>query len=1009
MTAQTVPSIESSSFFDVFLLGAGSPAYGRKPSALKPITLNTKAMDWQIHSFKSIVNIGDIHYLGGYHVDDVVKGYPQLKFTVIPDWQNRSVLHTLLKASFTARPAIITYSDTVFRNKVVKEIISIDSDVVFGIDRQWKERFEQRPVDDIRSAETIEIDDASGKNCTVEFTGLVIFREKAVRHIQGLDESNIGSSLIHLLEHLKSLGLSVTPFDVAGNWAELNCPGDIANFILGTKADTLAQLEPLVKKCHIGKQVSFTSTQWGNEPNSILGEVSAAFSDDLLVVRSSSKGEDNWYSSNAGGFDSILNVDGSDKRAVSDAIETVIASYGDNHNGDDQILIQKCLQNVRASGVVFTCGLETGSPYYRFNFDDKSQSTASVTAGTHGDLKTVILSRLDTGKLKKDEPELVPVLDAIVELEQLLGFDRLDVEFAIDTNGVVHVFQVRPITVDHSDYEVDLEAIEISLDESVKRFRYSQCSPPFIYGTKTLFGNMPDWNPAEIIGSHPRPLAFSLYRQLITNDIWAQQRSEYGYLDVRPCPLILSFSGQPFVDVRASLNSFIPATLPDSTVERVANAYINILADNPQYHDKIEFDVAYTIWTPGFNINAKQRLTPYGVTDNDLLLLEDSLKKITCGALTRLHDDIQSVNQLGRRREAILSSGLPTIDKVVSLLDDCKRFGTLAFSHAARSGFVATAWLKSFVAVGAMTDERRLAFLKSFSTVAGEFEKDKDAHAVGELSQKTLVAKYGHLRPGTYEVTAQAYWENPQRYLITESEYQLEAKQTFEFSSEEITSFGRILDELGSPLRPHEMVQYMIEAIQSRESVKFEFTKNLSLALDISIESACTLGLTRDDVSFLEYCDLEQLKLNAVSVEELKERIEVRKQQHALTLLIELPPLIQQEEDFYCFERFASQPNFVTTYKVDALVQQLDFEPTRDIAGKLILIPQADPGYDWLFGHGIAGLITKYGGANSHMAIRAAEAGMPAAIGVGENLYEQIASMKRIKLDCANHTISEVS
>ena len=24
-------------------------------------------------------------------------------------------------------------------------------------------------------------------------------------------------------------------------------------------------------------------------------------------------------------------------------------------------------------------------------------------------------------------------------------------------------------------------------------------------------------------------------------------------------------------------------------------------------------------------------------------------------------------------------------------------------------------------------------------------------------------------------------------------------------------------------------------------------------------------------------------------------------------------------------------------------------------------IPQADPGYDWLFGHGIVGLITKYG------------------------------------------------
>ncbi|RLA04467.1 MAG: hypothetical protein DRQ47_03325 [Gammaproteobacteria bacterium] len=993
---------------DVFLLGAGRPALGRKPSALKHIALNTKAMDWQIHSFETISNLGDIHYLGGYHVDDVIENYPQLNFTVIPDWQSRGVLHTLLKAPFTDRPAIITYSDTVFRNKVMEEIISIDSDVVFGIDTQWKERFEQRPEDDINSAETIEINDVSGRSRTVEFTGLVSFGEKAVQHLKKLDESNVGSTLVHILEYLKSLGLSVRPFDVAGNWAEFNSPKDIATFILGTKADTLARLEPLVKKCHIGRQVSFTSAQWRGDPHLILEEVSATFSDARLVVRSSSKGEDNWFSSNAGGFDSLLNVDGSDRNDVSNAIKTVIRSYGDGHNGEDQILIQECLQNVQAAGVVFTCGLETGSPYYRFNFDDKSQSTESVTAGTHGDLRTVIVSRFDTGKLETVEPTLVPVLDAIVELEQLLGFDKLDIEFAIDDKGMVHVFQVRPITVDHSEYEVDLESIDVSLKASVTRFISSQPSPPFSYGTKALFANMPDWNPAEIIGTRPKPLAFSLYRQLITNDIWAQQRSEYGYRDVRPNPLILSFSGQPFVDVRASLNSFIPATLPEAAAERVANAYIKILTDNSQYHDKIEFDVAYTIWTPGFSESAKQRLNPYGVTNDDIFLLEESLKKVTCEALIRLHDDIQSVEQLSRRREVIRLCGLPVIDKAIALLDDCKRFGTLAFSHAARSGFVATTWLKSFVAIGAMTDERRLAFLRSFSTVAGEFEKDKSAHAAGELSQETLVAKYGHLRPGTYEVTAQAYWEDPQRYLISESEHRPGTKLQFKFSSSELTHFGQILDELGSTLLPQEMAQYLIEAIQSRESVKFEFTKNLSLALDLCVELGPALGLMREDMSFLEYGDLEQLKLNVISVAELKERIALRKQQYAITLLIELPPLIRQEEDFYCFERFASQPNFVTINKVVALVQQLDSEPIKDIAGKLILIPQADPGYDWLFGHGIAGLITKYGGANSHMAIRAAEIGLPAAIGVGEKLYEQIADMKCVELDCTNHTIREL-
>jgi glutamine kinase len=79
----------------------------------------------------------------------------------------------------------------------------------------------------------------------------------------------------------------------------------------------------------------------------------------------------------------------------------------------------------------------------------------------------------------------------------------------------------------------------------------------------------------------------------------------------------------------------------------------------------------------------------------------------------------------------------------------------------------------------------------------------------------------------------------------------------------------------------------------------------------------------------------------------------------------------------------------------------------QDVSGKIVLVPQADPGYDWLFGRGIVGLVTMYGGANSHMSIRAIEMGLPAAIGVGQKLYERLARMKRIQLDCANRIIKE--
>ena len=72
-----------------------------------------------------------------------------------------------------------------------------------------------------------------------------------------------------------------------------------------------------------------------------------------------------------------------------------------------------------------------------------------------------------------------------------------------------------------------------------------------------------------------------------------------------------------------------------------------------------------------------------------------------------------------------------------------------------------------------------------------------------------------------------------------------------------------------------------------------------------------------------------------------------------------------------------------------------------DLSKKIILIENADPGFDWIFSHKIKGLITKYGGANSHMAIRCAEFGLPAAIGCGERTFETLKQAAIMELDCA--------
>ena len=105
-------------------------------------------------------------------------------------------------------------------------------------------------------------------------------------------------------------------------------------------------------------------------------------------------------------------------------------------------------------------------------------------------------------------------------------------------------------------------------------------------------------------------------------------------------------------------------------------------------------------------------------------------------------------------------------------------------------------------------------------------------------------------------------------------------------------------------------------------------------------------------------------------------------------------------------------PNFIGTNRITAelkLITNIDTNNLNiSLEGKIIIIENADPGFDWIFANKIAGLITMYGGGNSHMAIRAAEYQLPAAIGVGVSLFKKLLISNLIELDCNKKTIKTI-
>jgi hypothetical protein len=332
----------------------------------------------------------------------------------------------------------------------------------------------------------------------------------------------------------------------------------------------------------------------------------------------------------------------------------------------------------------------------------------------------------------------------------------------------------------------------------------------------------------------------------------------------------------------------------------------------------------------------------------------------------------------------------------------------LPFAHLARNAFVATALLRSLEAEGILTNEQRSDFQNSLNTVARQFGHDAYRVATGEVSWEEFVEEYGHLRPGTYEITSPAYRKAPEEYLrplvedATEPESHPDPIDVWD--SDTKAAIEDELDRIGLPADIETLVEFLVNAIEGREYAKLVFSRNLSKALERIAEFGEEHGFSREQISHVSIQEFFELAVDhpPADIERwLADRIREGREAHAMTQAVELPPLLFEERDFVLFERPAGEPNFVTNETVTAEVVELDGEVEPEVIdGKIVLISRADPGYDWLFGHDIAGLVTMYGGPNSHMAVRAAEFSLPAAIGVGKNRYEQLRRTEVLVLNC---------
>ncbi|MBM0637773.1 hypothetical protein LNU06_07445 [Campylobacter sp. VicNov18] len=776
----------------------------------------------------------------------------------------------------------------------------------------------------------------------------------------------------------------------------------MAELSFKTKAQNLKNLQTRIKKAKVLPLVVTSLEELALEETKVLNTIQSLQAN-KLIIRSSSSNEDSMKNSNAGAFLSLANVDANSKDTLLKALYKVAHSMPSR---TDEILIQPMLEKITLCGVGFSVDKDNFSPYFCLQYDENG-SNSSITDGSSKSAKTYYHYR---EYLEFKDAKIQKIIELIKELEFLYDCHFLDVEFAFafeNNQEELFCLQVRPLVMQEKNNLFNSLPKE-ALDRFYKRFESLKETRPRVLGDKAIFGVMPDWNPAEIIGLRPKRLAFSLYKEIITDNIWAYQRDNYGYRDLRSHPLIHSFLGIPYVDVRLSFNSFIPKKLDESIAQKLVNFYLDKLHKNHELHDKIEFNIVYSCYD--FNSSKKLReLLNHGFNENEIKRLEFSLLELT-NKIINPHSglylkDIQKASKLRQRYDSIVTSNFSLIDKIYWLIEECKRYGTLPFAGVARAAFVAMQLLNSLVEINFISKEEKDRFLNSLNTVSKNLSKQTNDLSINTKEQ--FLKEFGHLRAGTYNILSPRYDEDFELYFdIDQKDHKIYLHdKAFIFSKDQMKALNNLLKEHGLEINAYEFFDFLRQAIEGRESVKFEFSRLLSKAIVYIEELGKYYHIDKEDLAYLDIKSILNLYSSLYSInpkEQFLEEIKHHKKEYDLTQAIKLPSLLCNCDDIFSFYNHSITPNFITQKSITAYTAK---ENDTDLEGKIVLIYAADPGYDYLFTKNIAGLITCYGGANSHMAIRASELGMPAVIGVGEENFEKYLKAKKINIECESEQI----
>jgi len=241
----------------VIILAAGissrlRPLTSNKPKCMLKLS-NETLIERQIKIFHSH-NINDITIVTGYRSE--VIDIPDVNYVKNENYETTNMNESLFCALEPSNsPVLVTYSDIVFEQKIIQQMLEITDGIRLSVDLDWKKHYQNRTMHTLSEAENVLVENGrilqirknipkSSQNQQIgEFLGIMTLSSDHVKILlerySYLKNNHIGtfhnsSSLSNayitdMLQEIINYGINVNPVFTQGRWCEIDTPEDLKN------------------------------------------------------------------------------------------------------------------------------------------------------------------------------------------------------------------------------------------------------------------------------------------------------------------------------------------------------------------------------------------------------------------------------------------------------------------------------------------------------------------------------------------------------------------------------------------------------------------------------------------------------------------------------------------------------------------------------------------------------------------------------------------------------------